>query len=149
MSLLVNIVLLKTLYCLCTFKLVRSLSLSSRVVNRFGAVAQPYCTTNQILITWCGAAFSYSREPQNSNIKQYFTIQSCHSLWKGFKVSQIDNGKKMRHVKEAMQLIGIHFHISKKFLQKISYKCFWLFGFFFYLMTCVLPSVKTAQTLDV
>lgn len=133
MSLLVNIVLLQTLYCLCTFKLVRSLSWSRRVVNRFSAVAQPYYTTNQILITWCGAAFSYSREPQNSNIKQYFTIQCCHSLWKGFKVSQIDNGKKMRRVKEAMQLIGIRFHMSKKFLQKISYKCFWLFGVFFVL----------------
>lgn len=51
--------------CLCAFWLaVRDLSSSMKVVTRFSAVAQP----QNNLITRCGAAFSYSKEPQNSNI---------------------------------------------------------------------------------
>lgn len=129
------------------FQLVRGLSSSMKVVNRLSAVAQPCYTTKQILIMWCDAAFSHSEEPQNSNTKQYFTIQSClpftirDSLWEGFKLSQVDDGKKWGKQKKPCCWLAFASTSWRSF-----YKTSLCRSFFCHLTKCVLPTVKTAHT---
>lgn len=126
MNLLVNSVQLQTLF--------NVLSNQSEVCHqaRFCTVAWSCYTTKQILITWGGLAFNYCKEPYNPNIKQYFTIKACHSVWKGCKFSQIDD-EKNEETKRS-HAIGVHFH----FLMKIYKAFFWRFLFGVLLLWLVL-----------